>query len=512
MKKILRNICLLIGIVIIYSCSNDYELPGVQPNHFVVYLSEEFFENTIEVGTHVDFADVSQGVVSRTWSFPEGVVEINGQSVTTTSENRFRADFMKIGTFEVSLTQEYKGDAWIETEQVGAVIDTTYTIEVIDSITASFESEVLDYLLEPQGAITITDNGESEIEAGSSITYFVTSTGEPGSNTWYFEGGTPEVYEPTNQDNADTVTILYKSLGTYDIELISSRFRPRGSDTLSFTNAIKTIPSTAPILVSEASRVDRSTISIAFSREIDTPPVGVGSKFDVTIRNNGTVINPSVASVRVDGTDATIVYLDIADEMLYSSDTITFDYTPTGDNDLVSLDFYTLDSFEEISVDPNYDFMFDPSLGGFEFDEGFGNNVDDDAQLDLWVPEGAFTKSTERSKSGATSGRLEYQTGAGDWTAASAPRFNFTAGETYNVHFSYYVESGDGAFFQLFYLPVEWGGTTFDISTKGAWLTGTSSFTALGDAQKVRCWFRATNASAVVFIDDILCWRADPRP
>ena len=349
MKNSIIYIALAAGLIGLTACEDEYENPTGEPNHFSVFLSEEDFNNQVQVNDHIDFGDVSRGVISRTWTFPSGVVDIVGsENNETSSEPVVKAVFIAPGTFEVKLNQQYAGDAYIDEDVRGTTIDTTYTIIVFDTVRSSFTADLLALDGSVAGPLTVANGALNKVEAGSAIRFSATSTGGPSTHTWVMAGGDPErITTEQGEEEVSTAEIKYKKLGVYDAMLISSRARPFGADTVVFEDFIEITPSLAPVLVDRAFMIGNS-IGINFSREMQNP-ADEAPNFTVTIRNNGEVITPSVSAVRLDPDANNIIYLDLGDELLYNTDTITVGYEQ---GTLTSTDFYLVDPFSDVPVDP----------------------------------------------------------------------------------------------------------------------------------------------------------------
>lgn len=69
------------------ACAEDESVNLVEPSHRAIVTSEMDFDNTINVGGHIDFGDISRGVESRTWTFPETVSRISGTDENTSSKD-----------------------------------------------------------------------------------------------------------------------------------------------------------------------------------------------------------------------------------------------------------------------------------------------------------------------------------------------------------------------------------------------------------------------------------------
>ncbi|WP_147302997.1 hypothetical protein [Marinoscillum furvescens] len=444
MKTLYKYLTLMLLVVGFMACTPEYEAPAPEPNHFSVFLSEQDFDNTVQVGTDLDFIDVSRGVQERVWTFPEGVADIVGQENDVTSEaHKIKVIFKEPGTHEVSLHLEFAGEAWVEEELRGNALDTVYTVTVLDSIQASFKANLIDYQGNDQGEITLADGGAStnKIEAGSSLRFVVTSTGNPAENEWVFEGGTPAEFSPEPGNNGDTLTVAYKKLGTYSIQLISQRGRPAGADTVTYENFIEIVPSSAPILIDKAFQAE-DQVAISFSRELDDPRAEA-ENFSVTIKNNGQVITPTVSEVRLDPDDASTLLLVLGGEKLYNSDTVSVNYTP---GNLQSTDFAQVASFSDLMVEMDKENILAAETSTMDY--GFENSTDANWPYLWWGGQWAeYTSSisTAKAHSGVASNYIAFNANGGmiiGHKDEAGNNYTFTPepGKTYEIGMWIYVE------------------------------------------------------------------------
>ncbi|MEM6644117.1 MAG: hypothetical protein AAF616_14145 [Bacteroidota bacterium] len=435
MKRLLNRTLVLVAGILFISCSNEYELPGEEPSHFSVYLSEEFFGNQVQVGGHIDFADVSQGIQSRKWTFPEGVVRINGEMVTETDEVRFRAFFEQAGVYEVTLEQEYAGSAWIDTVQVSNVIDTTYQISVLDSVSAAFAAEVV----EDMSPLVIGTS--NSIEAGSIVRLISTSTGGPTRFSWFMEGSSEEEFIGIagSSNNGSDVTFQYKSLGTYDVMMIASRARPFGADTVIFEDMITVGPSTKPVLTLDVWRQapGANNLNITFSRDIASASMNRNDfSVEITTASGGTV-TPSIAAVSLQADDASTIVLTLA-QPVYTDDIITVSYNK---GSLETTDFAAVESFSSLSVgDSKINLL-----------QGYDMEADPSSTFNIGAWGGIWDMTDyEKTGSEAVQGSNSYLTtiaAAGAGIATGKPELTFLreAGKTYELGlWLYIVDVGDG--------------------------------------------------------------------
>ncbi len=181
----------------------------------VADLDAEFSANTIsiETGQSVDFTDESTGTpTSWAWTF-EG-----GTPASSTSQNPQDVVYNTAGVYDVVLTISKDGDSNTETK--------TEYITVVDPIippVASFTADV------------------TTIFVGQSIQFNSTSTNDPESYAWTFEGGTPA------SSNIQAPSVSYATAGTYDVSLTVTN--GGGSDDLTETDYITVLPATLGDLV-----------------------------------------------------------------------------------------------------------------------------------------------------------------------------------------------------------------------------------------------------------------------
>lgn len=533
MKNILYTyIALMLSVAGFVACTPEYEAPSPEPNHFSVFLSEQDFDNTVQVGTDLDFIDVSRGVQERVWTFPEGVADIVGHdNDVTSSEHKIKVIFKEPGTHEVALHLEFAGEAWVEEELRGTSLDTVYTVTVLDSIQASFKANLIDYQGNDQGEITLANGGASanKIEAGSSLRFVVTSTGNPAENEWVFEGGTPATFSPEPGNNGDTLTVAYKKLGTYSIQLISQRGRPAGSDTITYENFIEIVPSSAPILIDQAYQSENS-VAISFSREMADPRTEVDN-FLVTIKNNGQVITPTVSAVRLDPDDASTLYLDLGDENLYNTDTVTVSYTQ---GNLRSTDFAQVASFSDLKVQMHKVNIL--AAASSTIDYNFENSADANWPYLWWGGQWAeYTASitTARAHSGVASNYITFNANGGmiighrdeggnDYTFTPVP------GKTYEIGMWIYVEdlgpdpdAMEQPNIMVFWTPeTDWGVGRYSFTSStpvGEWIyvstMVTAQFGGEGPYGLMIRGFNGNNPGALSFyMDDLNISEVQVRP
>ncbi|MCG8391211.1 MAG: hypothetical protein MJA30_37010 [Cytophagales bacterium] len=343
------------ALFVSYGCEEEYEAPGPEFSDPVPVKGS----STIEVGNVVSLGDVSRGVVSRTWTAPESAQIVNDNDAQTSSKDIVHIRFTQPGLFEVSLNSTFVDP--------GVVLDTAFEVTVLDSIAASME-----YTTDPvehANGIYHPASGTIIIEAGSPVYFKEVSVGAPDTRQWFFEGGDPE---EAGENEADTaVAVLYKRLGLYDVQIISSRESPFGRpDTLLLNDFVEVIPSTQPVDVISIQENQESRLQIFFSRGIDAATV-LSKETNFTLMVDG--VEAVITRVFVDPSDESIVNIVPAEDIKnFQVATLTY-----ADGGIFSTDSYELDDFGPLDVElhaPNLLASIDPGFesGTSTFGNAFG--------------------------------------------------------------------------------------------------------------------------------------------
>ncbi len=318
---------LLISLVLT-SCGEDLSVGTMDTNHRVIVTSEMNFENRVSVNGHIDFGDISRGVVSRLWTLPGdtdvAVIAKNGAS--TSSDDVIKGIFYKPGVYDVTLNQTFGGDVYPNEDSTEPInsreLDTTIVVTVLDSLRADLKL----YYINDDGTtgaeLVLADGAENELTASKSVRLTFTSVGEEDNVTWSSEGGKPSS-ETTTLNEFD---MRFNTLGSWDLDFRAFRDRPRDADTLSFEKLIKVIPSTDPVTLDRVFGVD-GKIGLEFSRDIDPESVDP-STFSVRIENDGSIFMPMVSTATINADEANIVILELDNETVYNDDQVFVSYTP----------------------------------------------------------------------------------------------------------------------------------------------------------------------------------------
>lgn len=360
MKKILNfAIILVISIVSVVSCKNDDVNIDV-PSNRLVFTSEQNQGNQIRLNSTLTFGDVSTGIVSRVWTFPEGVA-----NVTESNEEVVKALFTKVGEHNVTLKQVFEEDAFVDGVQRGRELDTTIVVTVIEPILIGLKGNYLNDDGSLGAALNMDSDAENKVEASKTVRYSFELVGNPQNIDWTIDGGDPDIASGDAE-----IDVVYKRLGNYDITVEASTNRPGGLAVASFTNLIKVIPSTDPVTLDHVAGKLDGTLTLEFNREIDETTV-VSDEFSLTVEN-GVDIPVTIQSIIVDPAERNILIVTLSGDSVYVDDTVNVSYTA---GSLFSLDGVEADSFVDITMG-----TFEPGenlLESTDIDYSFEKSADD---------------------------------------------------------------------------------------------------------------------------------------
>ncbi|OEJ99041.1 hypothetical protein A8C32_07645 [Flavivirga aquatica] len=439
---------ILLALFTILSCEkDDFEKISdfSKPQLFtpsINELNETSITNEIPIAIN-DFSsisDVSQGLVSRTWTIDEGVFYLDSEFKREDSLNlapfidknlgransaqTIHALFTTPGVKEITLKQSFnspvnflgkdavqEGDLW--------VLENIFTYNVFEDLNAEASISNADGSVE-LGKLTASQNPDKAnsssfetitIEAGTSLTFTDLSTvGQPTGRVWNFEGGNPA----TSANDVEIVS--FNRLGDYTVDITTTRDRQAGSlraaeQTKTIPLLIKVIPSTQPLIISgnavatdDSPVLGTNIINFSINGELE-PFVGAEDEFIVNVTNTGFNANLAVVSAKVSRKDATVVEL-ILEEPIYNTDTVTLSYNGTT---ITSIDTRELNTFDNVIVDPlRKNFLQSASNPSFETASSnpiiallFGHRTFGGRQN----PDNTYiySRSTERSSDGGAS-------------------------------------------------------------------------------------------------------------
>lgn len=401
MKKVLKlSILFAIGMLLAISCQDD-DVDTDVPSQRVIFTSEQSQGNQIRLNTDLTFGDVSTGVVSRLWTFPEGVA-----NVQESSSDVVKAIFNRIGEHNVTLNQVFEEDAYVNGERRGRELDTTITVRVLEPIAINLKANYIN----PDGSLgdvlNVSDNAENEVIASRSVRYTFEAIGEPQNIDWTIDGGDPETASGTNE-----IDVTYKRLGTYNIEVSANTARPFGEALVALQNLIKVIPSTDPVTLDKVQGRRDGTLALEFSREMDETTIN-SDQFSIAIENNSVTVPASIQSIALDPIEKNILVVSLSGESVYIDDTVTISYVA---GSLFTSDGVQADSFSDIPMDSfeqgvnilessTVDFSFENSINADNWpDGGWGG---------IWAQYN-FSISNNFGRTGTQSALIEMEAGGG---------------------------------------------------------------------------------------------------
>ncbi|EIJ40733.1 hypothetical protein JoomaDRAFT_3803 [Galbibacter orientalis DSM 19592] len=512
------------SFLFITACSDDDKIELIEPSQRVIFTSEMDFENKIEVNSEMSFGDVSAGVASRTWTFPEGVADIlNSENDNTSAEENLKVRFRKTGKHNVKLHQTFKKDAYVGTTLKGKELDTTIVVTVLSPVTANIKANYINKDGSIGAALKIQNNAENEVTASRSVQFTYVIEGEPEAFLWEFEGGDPAAFEGTDENLA----VKYKKQGVYDVSFVASRERPFGGDTLTLKNLIKVIPSTDPVEL-ESVTSKNGNIALVYSREMDGATLNA-TDFSITLENGETILSPTISTISIDDEEGNIVLLSLGNEQIYNDDIIKVSYTA---GVMATLDGVLADNFTEEQVIFNKVNILKESS---EFDYSFESFTATNWPYMSWgAPWDAYTLeiSGAQAQDGNKSAYVEINPGGGmivghKDNSGNEITFPVEAGKTYEIGVWVYVTnlgnidpSGFDPDLRFFWFPdTDWavvGNPTFSSNfTVGEWVYSATfvEFSQSGDKTfQIRGANEANAQTLSFYMDNISVSEASLRP
>ncbi|WP_282035854.1 hypothetical protein [Saccharicrinis aurantiacus] len=447
----MKNIKILFIFTILSSlmaCEPEYE--ALNDYSAVDWYTTAFGnEAKVSIGKYMSYSDLSHQALSHSWSFSDtsGCKFLKG-SITTqdkeyeqfidpdagneSSDKTVHVLFTKEGmqslrlynTFSDEVTffgndtlySEYKDGIW--------VIDTTFVIDVYDSIQPAFKvyKDDVEIISVAYDSIPLQSEKdlwtEVEVTFGNSLTFVdLTEKGRPDTYSWEFKNATPEISE-------DSVSMIaFNSIGTFTGKFTASR----SDEDLAATKTkivplkIKVVPSNEDLIFKEANKASSTVIELQTSGGI-APFTGQESTFTVHVTNpNGYDASVLVSEAKVNVLDATIIDLVLAEE-IYNNDVIKVSYSG---NEIESLDERVLEIFTDELVAINIGNILDESVAGFEDADVLINS-------NYWVSTVKGTGTAEYSTEQAATGSQSIK-GENPGTSGNQMRFSGSAGELLNI-------------------------------------------------------------------------------
>lgn len=514
--KLLLFVPILTGLI--WSCQKEYVIPGPEANSPYITTSFGNTEARVQINGIMSFIDLSPGVVSRQWTFPEVAKDKEAKPLVNSTEDVVKVSFTTPGVYKVKLSQVFKGKVWVGNQQKDvATFDTLLNVTVLDSVRARFTAQRLN-----DGTLLKTTNdAQNEIIAGKNVKFTQTSTGEPNNFSWVLtrkDGFTINLSgaEPSSK---------FSSVGVYDLKLIvSSTF---GKSTLEYKNFIKVVPSTEPLdIVSAVAKADK--VEIEFSRDIENPVLLKPTTLSFNVKNGSKVVNVKALRFSFKQGFANILVVDL-DGPIYNSDEITMTYNDAIGK-IISADGKPAELFKDKTVQ-----TYKPNVlesAGFDF--SFENSTNENWVYAWWG--GVWGKykldvASEKVRTGTKSGRLVMEPNGGaiflHKNKGADATFPVTAGKTYEIGCWVYVESLGAnkattadPDLRFYWSPnTDWGVGAVATFSKdfvvGKWVyTKTQvKFSATGKYSFMIRGFNENNTAALkVHLDDISLSEVETRP
>ena len=546
----MKNISILLAgffvLLFMVSCEED---EYVAPNSFsdVTWYTSVYPGQPYHIGVNdfISFMDPSPGKLTHKWEIEEGsyflkegfsrndsvfsMLEefIDDEAGLISEDNTVHVLFTEPGLSKIRLYNTFKdsvaftGADTLAAEKVDDawVIDTTFVIDVYDSIRPAFkvldgEEEVLN--ITGDDIVNQEDSAswpEVTIEAGEELTYVdMTTTGRPNARNWNLAGGKP------SSSNDSTVTAAYYRMGSYFASFSASRGGqlPPGSAFKYIPMKINVKKSSQPF-VFDGNLIEHESEKISFNVTGETAPfINEESNFTVHVSNEkagfeGTI---DVASAQVNPNDGTIIELTLA-EPIYNTDVVTVSYSG---GEIESLDERPLEDFGPETVEMHFgENILNNDLFGFEIPADKNGGA-----LGWWAQHPQWLRSDEQA---VGSGSMRYQ--IGDYASApNASTLHGTANEhemlvppgMYRMSLKVWIDPAttlQGIRTNL----IPWNMIQWDISNenKGEWVELSKEFTFEQEYNDMKLQVHKGDNSGItgpqlLYVDDISFVELEERP
>lgn len=501
-----------------WGCTKEY-VPPTDP--FSDGVASKTGKDIIALGDTVEFVDLSQGVSSRTWVLPDGATFINVEDGENNASSQIaRIAFNRPGVLEVGLEVDFVIDT--------ASYDTTFIVEVLDSVTGKLE------ILDIQSNFIEQTPTQISIYEGGSITFADSSTGDVNRRLWLFPGGSPERAGGISQledGKVQDITVQYPTIGVFDVMLISWREDPFAKrDTIFLEDYVNVVKNTEPPLVTSIDEaVGDSTLHLTynlpmkisgdlvpnFTLTVDGSQVAiksVGLNPDnnqiIDIVPTADIFHRSVATLSYDGNGGLTRINDVA-APAFTDEAIALDF-PENALALAGIDV----DFEANTNTIGWDlFNFEPANTN-----PITNNsgVSAEYTTDGYNSTGAivFHLNANEDLGPEEKNNLRFSTDFVNYP------ITLQAGKTYRIEFFYKIE-GEGAQEMTWryhsgsgWPPAHGGGWTSGAAT-GGWQFRSITWKAPIEAEvidgrmSIQFISKANNLKADIFMDDILMYPID---
>ena len=538
MKSIIKYIFLILFPIAIISCEKNEVVPD-DISHSVITTSFGTQAAVLQVNDVMSFVDLSRGVVSREWIFPDGVATDtlgNPISVSNSSDQKIR--FIQYGDFYIKVKQTFKDKFFLDTEFVESTThEESIKVMVLDSVRAAYTA----VNLADNSSLNIASGAKNAITAGSTVRFVVTSTGSPANNTFTVYNDDSGVVATGSATEDAATGEIYSDIqlpmpGIFNVKLASSN--DFGYSEVELTDIVEIIPSMEPIYlnsISRATTTPSNVITLEFSRGMVMQEPFSFDGFKLAVTNGAKTIDISVTDV---ATESNKVNLSLSD-VIYSSDIVFLSY----DNTIAPLaacdNPETIqESFENSSVT----FKTTDMLSDVGYDAGF-ETVENNTWGYLWWG-GQWGKyvsemSSAQAHSGTKSFKMEMsnRAGFGQWGCTDVNEksgsiignkvetFPVEADKVYILGVWTYIESispnlGSASTDLIFSINenTTWDNQMpFDSSAPvGEWVHRTQQIPAGSYTGDATILIRGNNADFatpfIIYLDDLTLSEAEPRP
>lgn len=355
MKNILQYLVGLTFILGLFAaCADDYKQMDVK--HSFVQTSFGNKAKRMQVNGWFSVHDLSRGEVSRKWILPEGTLGEDSVVITESTQRDLRLSFTTPGTYTVKLLQTFSDNVFVDGLGLtdSKEYEESFDVVVIDSVRASFKT----LRSEDDSELNMINGAKSEIMAGRTVKFNSTSDGEPDTWRWLISRKDGYLREVKGADGVGL--FKFSAPGVYDISFIASSVF--GADTITYSDLIKIVPSTDPVVLDEVIRSSADEIGLVFSRSMQNASSESPDAFTISVTNGGNNIPIEIKSI---STTENIVKLKLNGN-IYNSDIITVGYDATVGN-LITEDAVVATSFS----DELLNFHATNILAQANFDVGF---------------------------------------------------------------------------------------------------------------------------------------------
>lgn len=516
MKNILKYVVGLTFFLGLFSaCGDDYEQMDVK--HSFVQTSFGNKAKRIQVNSWFSVHDLSRGEISRKWILPAGTLGENSTAITESTQKNLRLSFPTPGTYTIKLAQVFADNVFVDGLGLtdSKEYEESFDVVVVDSVRAAFKA-LRD---EDDSEIPMVNGAQNEVMAGRIIKFTSISTGEPDTWRWLISRKDGFLREVAGAGGEGS--FKFSAPGVYDLTFIaSSAF---GADTIVYTDIIKIVASTDPVVLDDVKRYSANEIGLVYSRSMQDASSCNPNAFTISVTNGGNTVPVEIKSL---STAENIVKIKLSDN-IYNSDIVTVGYNAAIGN-LITEDAVVAPSFQDNPLD----FHATNILAQANFDVGFENSTAANWPYLWWgAPYNGYTLeiSSAMKHSGSKSIMINMKPEGGaifDYKIAGAKvPFPIKSGVLYELGFWVYMEelgnaaTGANLMPDLRFFPSDWSSELmlpFDAAFPvGQWVyksipwdnkvTGNVSFL-------IRGYNASSTANTKFYLDDMILFEKEVRP